>query len=83
MEKMNLNDLTEKIRKIIFRITEGKVKEISQDVHLYRDLGIDSIKGIELAVAIQEELGIQIDDSKINQLTTLKLIVEEVNRILK
>ena len=42
----------------------------------------DSIKGIEMSVALQEKYNIRIDDSIIPKLTNVKLVAEEVHRLL-
>jgi len=77
-----LNNLEKDVKLMISGMTGLKPEEISPDAHLYNELGIDSIKGIELAVALQEKYSIRVKDSRISQLTTVKLVVEEIKGLL-
>lgn len=82
MGDYTLNNLEEDVKLIISGMTGLKPEKISSEAHLYNDLGIDSIKGIELTVALQEKYGIRVKDSRISQLTTVKLVVEEIKELL-
>ena len=44
------------------------MSEIISDCNLFRELGINSIKAIELVVAIQEKFDIQMDDSNVEKM---------------
>lgn len=83
MSGISLEELENQIVEIICKITGMEKDEITMDGHLYRDLEIDSIKGIELVVAIQEKYNIRIDDSKVENLTTIESIAKEVKRSLE
>jgi acyl carrier protein len=82
MSDTNITKLEKEIIKIICKITAMEEEEITRNGHLFRDIGIDSIKAIELVVGIQEKYGIKVDDSKIAELTTVALIAQEVKRLL-
>ena len=82
MIQTTLQDLETEIRQIIFKMTGLEMQEISLEAHFYKDLGIDSIKGIEMTVALQEKYHIRINDSTIPNLVNLKLVTEEVYRLL-
>lgn len=76
------DNLEEQVKKIVSEMTGLKSERIDPEAHLYNDLGVDSLKGIELAVAVQEKFGIRVSDSRISQINTVKLVVEEVKRLL-
>jgi acyl carrier protein len=80
---MNITEIEDIIKGIISKITGMEKDEIKNDVHLYRELGIDSIKAIELIVGIQERFHIRIDDSKIEKITSVKSSAVEVQRLLE
>jgi acyl carrier protein len=82
MPKISVKDLETQIREIVCNMTGMEMEEVTLGGHFYRDFGIDSIKGIEMAVALQEKYNIRLDDSMLPELTNVKLIVEEVNRLL-
>ena len=83
MEEINHLKLETEIKEIISTMTELKFDEIKLDEHLYKDLGIDSIKGIELAVALQERYKVQIDDDRIKDLISVRAISKEIVRLLE
>ncbi len=82
MGNLSSKELEAIVSEIIQRMTGLEADEIKPGDHFYQDLGIDSIKGIELVVALQEKFNIRLDDSKIPQLINIKLVVEELERLL-
>lgn len=82
MSKISVKKLETQIREIVCSMTGMEMEGVTLEGHLYRDLGIDSIKGIEMAVALQEKYNIRLDDSMLPELTNVKLIAEEVDRLL-
>lgn len=82
MSENALNNLESEVKNIISAMTGLKPENIASHVHMYNDLGIDSIKAIELVVAIQEKFGIRVSDAKIPQLTTVKLVAGEIGELL-
>lgn len=45
----------------------------------FDDLGLDSLSQIELALALQKELGVKISDAELTQISTVSDIVEKAN----
>lgn len=82
MNPLNIAEIEQQVCNVICDVTGLKIDGIRKDANLYTDIGIDSIKGIELTVALQEKFSIQIDDSKIRDLTSVVLIAGEVSRLL-
>ena len=67
-----MDELFEKIKKIIadkLEIEEGK---ITLDSSFRQDLGADSLDTYELVYAIEEEMGIKIPDDKANEFETVR-----------
>ncbi len=67
-----MDELFEKIRKLIadkLEIDEGK---ITLDSSFRNDLGADSLDTYELVYAIEEELGVSIPDEKANEFETVR-----------
>ena len=65
-----MDELFEKIQKLIadkLEIDEGK---ITLDSSFRNDLGADSLDTYELVYAIEEELGVSIPDEKANEFET-------------
>ena len=67
-----MDELFEKVKKLIaekLEIDEGK---ITMEASFRQDLGADSLDTYELVYAIEEEMGIKIEDEKANQFETVK-----------
>jgi acyl carrier protein len=67
-----MDELFEKMKKLIadkLEIDEGK---ISLDATFRQDLGADSLDTYELVYAIEEEMGISIPDEKANEFETVR-----------
>ena len=67
-----MDELFEKIQKLIadkLEIDEGK---ITLDSSFRNDLGADSLDTCELVYAIEEELGVSIPDEKVNEFETVR-----------
>ena len=67
-----MDELFEKIQKLIAEKLEKDVSDITLDSSFRGDLGADSLDTYELVYAIEEEMGVSIPDEK---LMNLKLFV--------
>jgi acyl carrier protein len=71
--------LKEDIRALIAEIAEKD--EIPDDTH-FKDLGIDSMMGVEIVAAIERQYRIKIDDTELQEVTTLNKSFELVRNKL-
>jgi acyl carrier protein len=71
--------LKEDIRALIAEIAEKD--EIPDDTH-FKDLGIDSMMGVEIVAAIERQYRIKIDDAELQEVTTLNKSFELVRNKL-
>ncbi|MDB4942729.1 MAG: hypothetical protein JWP97_2263 [Labilithrix sp.] len=62
------NSMKEELRALIAEIAE--MDEIPDD-KAFKDLGIDSMMGVEIVAAIERKYQVKIDDSELTQVTTL------------
>ena len=72
---MSTESLKEDIRALIAQIAEKD--EIPDDTH-FKDLGIDSMMGVEIVAAIERQYHIKIDDAELQEVTTLNKSFEIV-----
>jgi acyl carrier protein len=63
-----MSQLKEEIRALIAEIAE--VDTIPDDTH-FKDLGIDSMMGVEIVAAIERQYHIKIADDELQQVSTL------------
>jgi len=60
---MNKQDVVARIAKIFEEDFEIPAEKLVPGVHIFTDLGLDSLDMVELMVALQKAYGIQIQDS--------------------
>jgi acyl carrier protein len=78
-----MDELFEKIKKIIAEKLEVEESKITMDASFRQDLGADSLDTYELVYGIEEELGIQIPDEKANEFETVKDAYEFIKTQVK
>ncbi|OIP59297.1 MAG: hypothetical protein AUK38_06265 [Nitrospirae bacterium CG2_30_41_42] len=79
---MSTNNVEQEIISIISDVSGFDEEEIKPDTNLQNELEIDSIKAIEITVAIEKKFKIQVRDKDVPNITTLKQAVELVNTLL-
>ncbi|MCR4948181.1 MAG: acyl carrier protein [Treponema sp.] len=67
-----MDELFEKIQKLIADKLEIDEAKITLDSSFRNDLGADSLDTYELVYAIEEELGVSIPDEKANEFETVR-----------
>ena len=67
-----MDELFEKIQKLIAEKLEKDVSDITLDSSFRGDLGADSLDTYELVYAIEEELGVSIPDERANEFETVR-----------
>jgi acyl carrier protein len=69
--------LKEELRAMIAEISE--VDEIPDDKH-FKDLGIDSMMGVEIVAAIERTYKVKIEDAELQEVSTLTKSFELVKK---
>jgi len=67
---------------IISDVSGFEPEEITPDTNFFKDLEIDSIKAIEITVAIEKKFRISVRDEDVPNITTVKQAVELVNVLM-
>lgn len=73
-------------KEIIFIISEVSgfdEKDITPEKNFFKDLEVDSIKAIEITVAIEKKFKISVRDEDVPKITTVTEAVDLVNNLLK
>lgn len=71
-------DVLGNIRRILCNSLDRDPGEITPDSRLVEDLGADSLDSVELVMALEDELGIEIYDSELDGVKTVGQLVEIV-----
>jgi len=67
---------------IIAEISGFDDDEITPEMNFFKDLEVDSIKAIEITVAIEKKFKVSVRDEDIPKIATVKEAVELVNILL-
>jgi acyl carrier protein len=70
--------LKEELRSLILEISEKD--EIPNDDTHFKDLGIDSMMGVEIVAAIERQYKVKFEDAELGEVTTLNKSYDLVKR---
>lgn len=76
-------DLTKQIIEIIAKVIEIEVAEITPDADFIDDLGVDSLKAIEITGAIEKAFKVIVPEEKIRDIRTLNQAVALTKQLLE
>ena len=71
-------DIHDRVLAIIAEITDIPKEDLLPDKNLREDLDIDSLTTIEVAVTIQDEFDIEVEDEKLKELNTIQDVIDLV-----
>ena len=71
------------IKAIIADIAGVEVEDIGPDTNLTKDLDIDSIKAIEITVAIEKKFKVSVRDEDVPKIMTMRQAVDLVRALLE
>ncbi|MBF0511237.1 MAG: acyl carrier protein [Candidatus Omnitrophica bacterium] len=75
--------IEEELRDLLVTIIDVEPQELKPQAHFYQDLGVDSIKAIEILVAIEKRFKVSIQEKDIEEITTLAKVAEVIYHSLK
>ncbi len=77
------NDVEKTIVSIISDVTGFEENEITPDKNFFKDFEIDSIKAIEITVAIEKRFKISVRDEDVPKITTVMQAVELTKKLIE
>jgi acyl carrier protein len=77
-----LENVEKAIVSIISDVSGFDAEEITPEKNFFKDLEVDSIKAIEITVAIEKKFKVSIRDEDVPKITTVKEAVELVTKLL-
>lgn len=83
MPESTPDNLELEIKQVIANVTGRSIEELKPEANFWTDLGVDSIKAIEITVAIERQYRISIRDEQIPTIATIKQAVELVRQALE
>lgn len=77
------NNLEQEVKEMLSKLTGLDPSEIGDTADLFNDLGIDSLKVIEIATGIERTYGVVVQDSQMMRLRTVKDAVGFLRELLE
>ncbi|MCM8797515.1 MAG: acyl carrier protein [Candidatus Omnitrophica bacterium] len=68
--------IEEELRQMVSEITEVPVEKLNPEADLFTDLGVDSLRAIEIVAAFEKRYKITVPEKDIPNIRTLKQIIE-------
>ena len=73
-----MNNIEKEVRELVARVLKQPVEKVTMDANLFTDLNVDSLLGIEIFAALDKKYKIDVPESKLHEVKTLKDIVKIV-----
>jgi acyl carrier protein len=77
------NNREEEVKKLIADITEVPVEKLTLDADFFKDLGIDSLKAIEIVAAFEKKYRIIIPENDIPNIRNLRQVLKYTEKLKK
>ena len=77
-----IENVEKTIVSIISDVSGFDAAEITPEKNFFKDLEVDSIKAIEITVAIEKKFKVSVRDEDVPKITTVKEAVDLVNKLL-
>lgn len=77
-QKENEMSNLERVKEVIMENLGVDEDELTEETNLVEDLGIDSLDMVELAMELEDEFDMSIEDEEMEKLATVKDIVEYI-----
>ncbi|MDD2702987.1 MAG: acyl carrier protein [Candidatus Omnitrophica bacterium] len=71
MAKKNLEDIKKEVKKLVAEIAEVPEKDLTEDARFTEDLGVDSMKALEIVACIEKKLKLVISEADIPKIRSL------------
>jgi acyl carrier protein len=73
-----MQDYKDEIRSLVAQIGEVGVDKIGDETHLSNDLGLDSLRALELMVALEDKFKIRVPEEQLGRFTNVSSLTELV-----
>jgi acyl carrier protein len=73
-----MQDYKEEIRGLVAQVGEVELDKISDETHLSNDLGLDSLRALELMVALEDKFKIRVPEEQLGRFTNVSSLTELV-----
>lgn len=83
MSTKEIVNLEKEIKQLLSNVTGISMEQLKTNANLWEELGVDSIKAIEITVAIEKRFKIRVRDEQIPEIATIKDAIRVVGEALE
>lgn len=76
-------DIFAKVQEIIVKELKVDAAKVTKEASLKDDLGADSLDAVEIVMDIEDEFGVEIDDTKAEAISTVGDLVTYIEELTK
>ena len=76
-----MQDNMDVIRTLVAQIGEVEIDKVGDETHYSNDLGIDSLRALELMVALEDKFKIRIPEEQLGRFTSVSSLAELVTEL--
>ena len=76
-------DISNTAKRVVAKRLKVSEEQITDDTNFARDLGIDSLAGVEILLDLEEEFGIEVPDIEAERLVKFKQVVDYLQKRLE
>lgn len=77
------NNYEQEVKELVAEIVEVPAEKLTPDADFFKDLGVDSLKAIEIVAAFEKKYRIIIPEKDIPNITNLRQIIEYTEPLKK
>ena len=77
-----MDNMLEKMKKVICEYSDVKAEDITPETNIRTDLGLNSLELVNMAVAIEDEFGVEIPDREALGIETVADTIEIIKKYL-
>lgn len=79
-----MNDqLTAEIKSLVAKVIKLPEEKVGLDADIFSDLGVDSLLGVEIFAALDKKYNLDIPESRLENVATVRDIVKLVEEMVK
>lgn len=80
---MDRSEVLERVKAVVADVLKVDVDELKESSKFVEDLGAESIQGVELMAAFEEEFDIELDEDRSQQCKSIKQAVDYIMEVLE
>jgi acyl carrier protein len=76
-----MSEIADRVRRIISNVLSASEATVVPTAHLVKDLGADSLDGIELLLSLEEEFEVMLTDDQVDAIHTVGDAVATIEKV--